>query len=141
MDGSSNWHDINGNEYKSSKFIFDLIKMGKIKLEDVTVVEANLDFLKKGCILNPNLPLSKEKLEQLEKVSGSLGLGLLQSHAYWMLDFPRWKFLFIEDFSKFIKETKCSLKEYLEVPIGMEKFLPTICIDSDFGKKIFLIDT
>lgn len=133
--GKTYWYDIKGNEYESSKYAIPKIQMGKVQIGTPPVEEEDPKFSHNSNIWNP--PEACDRI-----TSGRIGSKMAQK-AHLLLDFNNSVFFLVrnrEGLKKLAREGYC-IENLLEIPFYSMKGLIMFSIDTDAGKKRFLLDT
>ena len=139
---TSQWKDINGNEYISKNWLIDSIKMcKKLWVNNVPVEEESEDFILKGSKIDSDDPPSNATLEAIEKLAGRMGISSLRGCPRWLLDFPRSRLIMIEKLDDSLRRLNLSLKNFTEVALDPSFTHMVIDIDTDIGIKKFIVDT
>ncbi len=128
--------DIKGNLYHTQEFIIPKIDLESIQYEDVTLSKENSYFLEEGSVV---LKLNKKK-KMTPKEQGRLGLQVLQKKNLY-LDLPHEKLYLAENFQDFARKHSLPFDDFIILPFEQEANLIFLWIETDLGKKRFLLDT
>ncbi len=133
--GKNYWCDIKGNEYESDIYAIPKIQMGKVQIKTCPVEAEDPQFLSNAVILS-----SREKSNYI--TSGRIGSKIAQKSPL-LLDFNNSVFFLVRNRKglKKLAHQGYRIKALLKVPFYSEKGHIIFTIDTDVGKKRFVLDT
>lgn len=133
--GKTHWVDIKGNEYESDKYVISKIQMGKVQIKTPPVEEEDPKFSHNSNIWNP--PKTSEYI-----TSGRIGSKMAQK-SHLLMDFNNSVFFLVRNREclKKLSREGYSIAKLFEIPFYSTKGLIIFSVDTDAGKKRFLLDT
>lgn len=133
-EGTHLFRDMHGKRYESVKYRIPKIKIGSVEFKDIEVLEENIDFVTKGSVL-----YSKDTEKYKREVVGDIGRGLLKQ-VNMLLDFPH-AAVFLSNQLNELKKSGYNVNTWLKVPFKLDPKGMVLEIDTDLGKKRFMLDT
>ncbi len=134
---------IRGDHFVSSVYSLPQVKIGRARYFHVQVREQRDEF-EKRTVLFPSKKdggLMQEKKEYENAISGYLGLGLfLYSTPVLFLDLQNSSVFMVKDLRRF-HEVPYSPEKMAQVPLQVENGYLVIEVETDFGRRRFLLDT
>ena len=131
------WFDIKGNIYESKAYLVPKIKIRTCQLSNLTVGEEPLEFVSDGSLIWKSSDFSSFK--DSTETDGRLGWELFQG-LYPFFDLKNSVF-YITRGSKSLKREGYIVEKLVSVPFEMTRFGCVVVIDTDLGKRRFLLDT
>lgn len=133
--------DVNANEYLRNQYRINWMKIGPMKIDKPECQEEDLNFMLKGCRLNPDMPLSPPILEHVKILAGRIGMLPFRERDYWLFDFPKSCLYAINHVEVFKSQFRLPFDQFIEVLLEPSYPELIIKIDTDFGTKKFIVDT
>lgn len=135
--GTIFWYDFKGNRYESPNYILPKISIGKAVFTNMWARERSME-----CVRNRRHSKDPRAYEEYDKkIDGSLGPDLFAAvHFSLFLDLGQKKAFLIKDIHRF-HEDGISIKNMIKVPIKNMYSGLCIQVETDAGKKYFVLDT
>lgn len=137
--GNSTSFDLKGTSYESSLTYLDLIEIGKIMINNVSVKEENFEYLMSGSVLNP--PLSEVAVTERLEIPGRVGARFLKGIDFWLIDFPYRNLMAIRNIDEFKKKNRDFSKHFAEANLEEINHLFLVSIETELGIRKFVLDT
>ncbi len=128
---------VKGDVYSLQNFLVPSVTLGNIKLKQITAREENDDFFINAGVLH-SAPLSEIRTQKkIKYIQGKLGRMFLSQWTC-LFDYPNSKLLLSKNTKSLI--SLYPSEKFIVIPFLNQKGI-TVSLNTDYGKKTFLLDT